>query len=369
MYVLANLAMQHKSGMSMDPHKMLIDYIRVYSNDPNAKAVALDRVSSPDGADTDGLYGATATGGSVSPPPTTPTVPKPTEPTPTTPKPPVPTTPAKPSPSTGTAEISLKVSGDHFKGDPQFKVWVDGVQAGGAYTVEAVHAKKAWETIKLPGGYDPAKSHTIRVEFINDGWDGKQGEGHDRNIFIDAAKIGSFVVDLPKALISNSAEAGQGFVSPNAAVMMSNGSMSFKTPPVGTTAPTTSTGTEDLVLKVSGDRLNGNPQFKVFVDGKQAGGIFEAKAVHAKNAWEEIKIGSFAKGNHKVEVKFINDRWDGRSGDGHDRNLFIDEVRASSHVVDGAKFTSNTAGTGYGHLDKGAAVMVWNGSAVFDIFV
>ena len=59
MYLVADLAMQALSGVTSDPKHFSIDYIRAYSNDPNAAAVPLGTVSSPDGADTSGLYGAT----------------------------------------------------------------------------------------------------------------------------------------------------------------------------------------------------------------------------------------------------------------------------------------------------------------------
>src|SRR5690242_8772480 len=58
MYLLADLAMQDLLGVSSDPKNLYIDYIRVYSNDPNATPAALEPISSPDGVDTSNLYGA-----------------------------------------------------------------------------------------------------------------------------------------------------------------------------------------------------------------------------------------------------------------------------------------------------------------------
>src|SRR5262249_17983672 len=125
MYLLADLAMQAKSGVTDDPKHLNIDYIRAYSNDPNAKAVALDHVSSPDGADTSSLNGAMAAnsqsgsqagnaGGGSAPPTSTP----PTD------------------AQNGT--LTLHVSGDHYAGDPQFLVFADGHQIGGPQSVQAV---------------------------------------------------------------------------------------------------------------------------------------------------------------------------------------------------------------------------------------
>ena len=63
MYILANLATQGSGGNNADaagkPISMSIDYIRAYSNDPNAVAVVHDTVSAPDKTDP-GLYGATS---------------------------------------------------------------------------------------------------------------------------------------------------------------------------------------------------------------------------------------------------------------------------------------------------------------------
>lgn len=65
MYLLLDLATQGADHASNNadaagvPLSSYVDYVRVYSNDPTTKAVALQTVSSPDGHDP-GLYGATA---------------------------------------------------------------------------------------------------------------------------------------------------------------------------------------------------------------------------------------------------------------------------------------------------------------------
>jgi beta-glucanase (GH16 family) len=43
MYLLADLAMQDLSGVTDDPKHLYIDYIRAYSNDPNATATSPTR--------------------------------------------------------------------------------------------------------------------------------------------------------------------------------------------------------------------------------------------------------------------------------------------------------------------------------------
>ena len=66
MYLLADLAVQDLLGVTGDPKNLYIDYIRVYSNDPNATPAALEPISSPDGVDTSNLYGASYAGLSIS---------------------------------------------------------------------------------------------------------------------------------------------------------------------------------------------------------------------------------------------------------------------------------------------------------------
>lgn len=57
MYLVANLATQGDADIAGVPISMKIDYIRVFSNNPDAVPVSQDTVSAPDGKDP-GLYGA-----------------------------------------------------------------------------------------------------------------------------------------------------------------------------------------------------------------------------------------------------------------------------------------------------------------------
>ncbi len=59
MYLLLDLATNGDADKAGTPISSLIDYVRVYSNDPHNAAVAQQTVSSPDGKDP-GLYGAVA---------------------------------------------------------------------------------------------------------------------------------------------------------------------------------------------------------------------------------------------------------------------------------------------------------------------
>jgi beta-glucanase (GH16 family) len=101
MYIIANLAVNgdvQAGATSLDPMK--IDYIRAYSNAPNAVAVKQDAVSAPDGRDP-GLYGATTAAAPLLPTTPTPSDPVVTNPAPspelTAPSTPLPTVPSTPS--------------------------------------------------------------------------------------------------------------------------------------------------------------------------------------------------------------------------------------------------------------------------------
>src|SRR5262249_26485455 len=155
--------------------------------------------------------------------------------------------PSAPPPSTGTATppptgstsgaassggtsdtgtLTLHVSGDHYAGDPQFQVFVDGQQIGGTQSVQAVHANGQWQDVTLTGNFDPNADHQIAVKFINDGWDGKLGEGNDRNLYVGGGTIGDHAI-AGNSAPSNTAEWGQDSWDPHAAVMVTNGTVTF----------------------------------------------------------------------------------------------------------------------------------------------
>ena len=330
--MLADLAMQMKTGVTDNPKHLSIDYIRAYSSDSATPTVALGSISSPDGADTSSMYGAASLG----------------------------------SAPTGQGALTLRVSGDHYAGDPQFQVFVDGSQVGGTQSVTAVHANSQWQDITVFGNFDPNAAHHVEVRFINADGDGRGGEGHDSNVYVGSMTLGTQVIAGTNAT-SNTASYGNDGLDPHAAVMAGNGTVVFDTTPPSVSPPS-STAPGTLSLHVSGDHYAGDPQFQVFVDGTQVGGTQSVTAVHANSQWQDITVfGNFdPNGPHHVEVRFINDAWDGRGGEGHDRNLYVGSVAMGTHVIAGTNATSNTASFGYDSFDTHAAVMVGNGTVSFD---
>ena len=115
-----------------------------------------------------------------------------------------------------------------------------------------------------------------------------------------------------------------------------------------TTATTTTTG-NPLTLQVSGDMLGTtDPQIQVFVDGKQAGGTFTISAHHSLGQTQTIQVpGTFDPTvAHQVQVNFINDSWDGQSGDGHDINVYVNSISLNGATINGSTGT-NTATNGF----------------------
>jgi len=252
---------------------------------------------------------ASATGTSPATPPVTPPVAPPVTPPATPPVTPPATPPVTPPviPSviigTGPDSVVLQISEDAYKGDAQFTVSVDGKQVGGTQTAMASHASGADQAFTVEGSFG-VNQHTVGVNFLNDAYGGTSQT--DRNLYVDAASYDGTTV------------------SPDTLRLMSGGMQSLK---VGTAAPVFATlkagsGSDVVALKVSEDAYKGDAQFTVSVDGKQVGGAFTAKALHAAGQSQEVDLsGSWGKGAHAVAVNFLNDLYDGTAST--DRNLYV----------------------------------------------
>src|SRR5690242_1173483 len=117
---------------------------------------------------------------------------------------------------------------------------------------------------------------------------------------------------------------------------------------------------EPATIHVSGDMYGGDPLIQVFVDGHQVGGNYDITAHHSQNQWQDIQLGNFdATVAHQVQVKFVNDGWDGTaSTDGHDRNVYIGSLTMNGVTAQGQTYATNDATNGQAALDPHAAVML-----------
>lgn len=311
MYMLLDLAVGGWPGNPAgETSVMSIDYLRAYSKAPNAPAVALQTISSPDGIDTT-PNGATDAHGLIG----------------------------------GTDQIVVRVSEDAWNGDAQFTVTVDGQQIGGVMTATASHTAGQWQNLTLNTNLS-AGNHVIGVNFINDANGGTAST--DRNLYVQSVSVDGEV--LPGVSAQNTA--ADGHTASGAAMMEVNGTASFNA--VYST----------LDLKVSEDAWNGNANFIVTVDGVQMGGIQTVTASHAANQWQDVVLnGYFSNGPHAVDVQFINDAWGGTSAT--DRNMYVQSISVNAEVVAGTAAVSNTAANGQQALDPHAAVMAINGTAEF----
>ncbi len=326
MYILANLAVQSNAPTTGSPMTSKIDYIRVYSNDQKAVAVAQGAVSSPDGSDP-GLYGATAggTGPATAPAPVVTTV------------------------GSGADKLVLSISEDAYQGDAQFTVSVDGKQIGGTLTAHAAHGAAGYtkagsaaqnDLITVLGDFGPG-AHTVSVNFLNDAYGSPVGSGTDRNLYVDSASFNG-------AALANSALS-----------LLSSGSQSFSIPATGTSSTGTTTspatggttasattvgsGADKLVLSISEDAYQGDAQFTVSVDGRQIGGTLTAHAAHGAAGYTKAGsaaqndlitvLGDFGPGAHTVSVNFLNDAYGSPVGSGTDRNLYVDSASFNGAAV------------------------------------
>jgi beta-glucanase (GH16 family) len=136
--------------------------------------------------------------------------------------------------------------------------------------------------------------------------------------------------------------------------------------PVGSGAPAadaTSAAT-GLTLHVSGDSWNGDPQFLVYVDGKQVGDAHTATASHAAGQSQDIAIAAPDDGAaHTVSVKFVNDAF---GGAGADRNLYVQSLDMNGHTLAGNEAMNNAA-QGHQADDPSAAVMMVDGAVEFHV--
>ncbi|MCE4225132.1 family 16 glycosylhydrolase [Methylobacterium sp. C25] len=377
MYPVIALAMSRGvEGTTDDPRSMLVDYVRAYSADPSATAVALQHIASPDGADTSDLHGAVAA--TVGPP------------------------------ASGSDTLTFHVSGDLWNGGPEFTVTVDGQRVGGIFEVTADHGSGARQDISLTGDFG-AGPHVVAVTYINDGqgqpvYDPATGwHMNDRNLYVSGFSFDGAEHGV-EAMTANNASGGCDWLDTQAAVFVNNGTATFAfkggssstappvvTPtappvvpveaapstPVTTTPPTVPVvpcGSDTLTFHVSGDLWNGGPAFTVTVDGARVGGTYEVSADHGAGARQDVTLtGAFGSGPHTIAVEFVNDAagtpvYDPETGwHMNDRNLYVSgfSFDGTEHGVEA--MTVNYASRGCDWLDPHAAVLVDNGSVLFHI--
>jgi hypothetical protein len=101
------------------------------------------------------------------------------------------------------------------------------------------------------------------------------------------------------------------------------------------------TGSDTLTLKITQDAYQGDSQYAVYVDGKQIGGTFTARALHSSGQSDTLEIkGDWSAGNHNVSVKLLNDLWHGTPDT--DRNVYVEGATYNGAAVNGSNLYVNS---------------------------
>jgi large repetitive protein len=292
--------------------------------------------------------------------------------------------------TSGEQLIQVRVSGDYYQGAPEFRLLIDGQQVGDVHSVSAVHSSDQWQTfdfnVDAPGGFDQ-----IQVQFLNDAFGGS--EAQDRNLYVAEVDVNGVALAPTEAtydrpgksdIAGQSTMAWQGALvfdvsnrpdlfdgsdpSGNAAIV-SNALIANNAPIVSTAAVSSSTvaidgdGTDVISVRVSGDQYQGDPEFRLLIDGQQVGDVHSVSAVHSSDQWQTFDFNVDAPGRFdQIQVQFLNDAFGG--SEAQDRNLYVGEVDVNGVALAPTEATYDRPGKGD---IAGQSTMAWNGSLVFDV--
>ena len=156
-----------KSG---ETGSMDVNYVRVYSSNPNATPASAQTTSAQTtSAPISSAPAASSTGS-----------------------------------SSGAATLGLSLSEDAYQGDAQFTVAVDGNTIGGAQTVTALHSNGASQDFSFSQALT-AGTHDVAVSFLNDAYGGSGAT--DRNLYVNGISVnGTAVGGAAAALYSTSTQ-------------------------------------------------------------------------------------------------------------------------------------------------------------------
>lgn len=242
-----------------------------------------------------------------------------------------PTAPVTATIGSGSDSLVLKLSQDFYLTSAQYTVSVDGTQVGGTQTAGAVHGSGQTDTLTVKGDWN-AGSHTVTVNFLNDGYGGSTTL--DRNLYIESATYDGAAVSGAAKTLWSAGPSSFGVTD------TTGGATTPTSTPVTTTV---GSGSDSLVLKVSQDWYQSAAQYTVSVDGVQVGGTLSAGAIHGSGQADTVTVkGDWAAGGHQVSVNFLNDAYGGSLS--LDRNLYVEGATYDGANVSGAAKTFWSAG-------------------------
>ena len=97
--------------------------------------------------------------------------------------------------------------------------------------------------------------------------------------------------------------------------------------------PVLGTGAHQIQLLLGEDFFAGDVQVTISVNGVQLGGVQSVTAQQANGQNELFTLNGDWSGTPTVSVNFLNDDWNGSTGNGNDRNLYVDGVSYDGTVA------------------------------------
>ena len=209
-------------------------------------------------------------------------------------------------PGSGPDTVTVRVSGDLYKGNAGFKLVADGqTLTGPAYTSTAKGS--GWQDVTfkvdLPDG-----AKTLGVTFINNLY---ESASQDRNLYVDSVTVNGTKLAVDKS----------GLMKTGDTATASLGS---------TSGGGTGTGGDLVVIKAAGDSHKGDPAFKLLADGALVGGPTTVTTHHG-DGWQEFVYRLTLPDSTKtLAVDFFNDF---SEGPGLDRNLHLHSVSVNGQEL------------------------------------
>ena len=142
---------------------------------------------------------------------------------------------------------------------------VDGQQVGGTLTAQAMRASGQSDTITVNGNWGPG-DHTVTVDFLNDLWEGTAET--DRNLHLDGASYNGAALDGVSQTLYMGGPVSFDFADDVPAAVAAKNRLrarKSRTPPGGgdggSGSVTVGSGSDALVLNVSGHEFNGGAEY------------------------------------------------------------------------------------------------------------
>ena len=106
-------------------------------------------------------------------------------------------------PATSLDTVIVKASGDAYRGDPNFAVFVNGTVVDSTNVVTADNGEGEWDVFTFKGDFDLDGTDTVGIRFTNDRYSAGVG---DRNLYVDEITLNGQVNDANLSMPRNAYE-------------------------------------------------------------------------------------------------------------------------------------------------------------------